>query len=239
MSRSDTDFSTWMSNTPAFSAGGAQWLWNDFWLLDYLDPPAAGTDREGIGETVESDPAEDGDTADTVTLPENGDDPIAPAVVDDPAPEEDPLDGGRDEDTGPGDAPDTGEDEEDDGPGDDPLSDPAPDPAPETEPDETLATSGHVGLASGPLAALLDPFGHFVSLMSDRFGGLDMPGAMSAASHADRGPLDTPAPPDEFIFIPSDPEPVTPSLDDLALSDLLPDEPDAAPSQLPVDDWFF
>lgn len=242
MPRFEADFATWLTSSPTFSSGFTQWLWNDFWLQEYLDRAVEELDFEITAE-IDGDGERPGN--EPVEPPEDDDDPTEPEVEDDPEPEDDPMDDGRDDpiddpqddpvvddpEDDPDDEPE--DDEEDTGGGDD------PDPSDPEDTGEGIGTSGYVTVPSGPFSGFFDPLGHFLSLFSDRFGGLDVmelmtSGAGQAAAQDPGASIE-----DEFVFLPSDPEPVTPSLDDLALSDLLPEETDGMAPHLPVDDWFF
>lgn len=257
MPRFEADFATWLTSSPTVSSGVTQWLWNDFWLRDYLENPVEELDFDITAELV-GDLVGDGERTgnEPDDPPEDDDDPTEPEVEDDPEPEEDPVDDGRDDPVE--DPEDDPEDEPEDEPEDDPEDDPQDDPEDEPEdddedtgggddpdpsdPDDTAedgGTSGYVTVPSGPFPGFFDPLGHFLSLFSDRFGGLDVAGLMTSGAGQTTAPAPDDAFEDEFVFLPTDPDPVTPSLDDLALSDLLPEDSDGMAPQLPVDDWFF
>ncbi|MDA7429750.1 hypothetical protein PGB28_14880 [Primorskyibacter aestuariivivens] len=240
MPRLEADFTTWLSSSPTFSSGFTQWLWNDFWLQEYLDRAVEELEFEITAESGDEGERPGTEPEDP---PEDGDNPAEPEVEDDPEPEDDAVDDGRDDliedpedDPVEDDPEEEPEDEEEDtGGGDDP--DPAPSDTEDTE--EDVGTSGYVSVPCGSFPGFFDPIGHFLSLFNDRFGGVDVIGMMTSDACQAAAPDIATQFEDEFVFIPSDPEPVTPNLDDLALSDLLPEEFDGMAPHLPVDDWFF
>lgn len=267
MARIDSDFTTWLLENPAFSSSFTQWLWNEFWLQEYLaDAPESGTpdyvsDAEDaetfdVATTYTIDPTDEetedsGETDTDDTTTEEDDAPVTEDETpsDDPVSEDDsPTDVSDEEEDYSSDDESTDDDdtEEEMTESDDETTEPEDDPEDPLVPVEVADDMGmaHFALVStGATAGFVDPFGHLLSLFAGRFAGFDFDFGESSDAPMPQGmedgELSGTAMMDEFVFTETAPESPVASLDDLALADMLP-EPEAGLllPDLP-DGWLF